>query len=756
MHAADFKRIIGCFLDSPASFDLSKGEFVVQLRDEMITASLERRDGSLFVVENDIAQTAERWLIDRVAKVPLLASRILEYIPEIPNLVNPESRLLRNLEDDPQAMDAKSSNALASCREILERDLPGTTSVTYLTSDAGEGKTTIINALARQVASDYKNRRVDWILLPIPLGGRAFLRFDELVVSTLVSKLRFPYWYFEGFVELVRMRVIVPAFDGFEEMIVEGSSGEAVSALGNLMNLLDSEGTVLFAARQAFFEYQSFKTQARLFDAIGKEDSVSFSRLTLERWSFTQFLEYGESRGNPDSKAVYDQVAQKFGSEHPLLTRAVLVRRLFDVASNLQEVGELLAMLGQRPQDYFHEFVLAIIQREAGEKWLDKEGREGQSLLTADQHLDLLSAVAREMWISSTDALRQDVIDVVADLYCEENRMSPTLSRQIRERLKHHALLVTSGPSRGSVCFDHEDFRGFFTGVALGKILVRGDVEEIRTFLRVSSVPTHAAEEALLIYKRDRDESSALIGKLVQVAAGELPTSFVVENVGTLIIGLLDRLQSAQSFDVAGLTFGANSLLGRTIGNVAFSKCYFAPTSLSGTHLSNVEFRDCRFERIERAPKSIRNTSFIHCEILSVVLVETETAIFEPSAVITHLSKLGFVIESNLPLVEATPPYEVDDELEVAERAIRVFLRATQVNEDTFRVKLGNRASTFFSKVLPDLERLEILEQVSYRGSGQQLRYRLSVPMTLVQDAISKSKGSFGTFLTHIRPTQRH
>jgi hypothetical protein len=302
---------------------------------------------------------------------------------------------LPTLQDSPQGNDVPGIDALRGCEELLSAQVPGTTTVTYLTSDAGEGKTTLINALARKIADEYKRKERDWILLPVPLGGRAFLRFDELVVSALMNRFRFQYWFFEGFIELVRLGVVVPAFDGFEEMIVEGSSGEAVSALGNLMNQLNSEGRVLLAARKAFFEYQSFKTQARLFDAIGSDDSVSFSRLALQRWSREQFEEYGALRGRHDASEIYDQVAARFAADHPLLTRAVLVRRLFDVTRGVRDVGELLSRMGNKPQDYFHQFVLAIIEREASEKWLDKEGREGRSLLSVDEHLALLAAVAR-------------------------------------------------------------------------------------------------------------------------------------------------------------------------------------------------------------------------------------------------------------------------------------------------------------------------------------------------------------------------
>lgn len=747
MQVADFKRIIASFAETPASIDLAKGEFIVQLLDEVLVARLERRDGVLYVEEDGVSQPAESWIVRRVAKLPQLAERILTYVPETPNFVNPSARLLPSLEASPEGLDIVNIDAVVGCEKALAAQMPGTTLVTYLTSDAGEGKTTLINALARKVAADYKRKDKDWLLLPVPLGGRAFLRFDELVVSALMNRFRFQYWFFDGFIELVRLGVVVPAFDGFEEMIVEGSSGEAVSALGNLMNQLNSEGRVLLAARKAFFEYQSFKTQARLFDAIGNEDSVAFSRLALQRWSREQFEEYGAKRGRTDASEIYDQVAARFNAEHPLLTRAVLVRRLFDVTRDLSDVGELLARIGNRPQDYFHQFVMAIVEREAAEKWLDKEGREGQVLLSVEEHVDLLSAVAREMWISTTDVLREDVIDVVADLYCDEKQKIPAIARQIRERIKHHALLVRTAGARGGLAFDHEDFREFFLGVALGQILLTAHREDIRSFLRVAAVPHETADEALLIYERLGGDRDALVETLLAIGNGELPTSFVLENAGNLVLKALSFSERVEPLVIRGLNFGPSALQAKGIRNVEFEGCYFGPTSLYGSRLEDVAFRRCRFERIEIAAEMEVCASLDGALVACVV--DGEETLFDPSAITRKLESVGFVVQEDL-LGLDTELRESDRELVATEKVIRAFMRGTQHNEDTLRMKLGLLASTFFDDALPALLRARVLEIVPYRGAGNQHRFRMAKHMSTLQDAIARSGGSFERFLSEV------
>lgn len=747
MDVARFRRVIGCFAESQSNIDISRGEFVVQLRDEVIAAKLVLQGGDLYVEESGLRQLASSWIVSRVAKLSTLADRIIAN-PGPSNFVTPKGVLLSSLEADPQSSGVEVVDAVEACEGALSDRIPGTTSVLYLTSDAGEGKTTLISVLARRVAEKYRRKEVDWLLLPVTLGGRTFLRFDEVVVGALMNRLRFPYWFYEGFIELVKMGVVVPAFDGFEEMIVEGSSGEAVSALGNFVNQLGSEGSVLFAARKAFFEYQSFKTQARLFDAVGREDSVAFSRLSLNRWTKDQFIQYGKLRGRSDVVGVYDQVAAKCGVSHPLVTRAVLVRRLFDVVESAGEVGEFIVHLGVRSEDFFHQFVIAIIEREASEKWLDKEGREGQALLSVEEHLELLSAIAREMWVASAESLRADVLMLVADLFCEEKGKSPTVSRQLKERLLHHALIVAD-PGRSAFRFDHEDFRHFFTGLALGSVLARGGKEDIRSFLRIATMAGETSDEAVRSAVRTGCDEFDILKRVLDAVSGESPTSFAVENAGNIALRLLDG-GKVRGIEVVGLALGPNAFRARSIQGVVFKNCYVAPTSFYKAHIKDVRFESCKFERMEFSEECDISAIVSESEVLCAVEMDGEVFAYNPADIRSILTKRGFDVTESGGRGHDDGPRAVDAELAIAERVIRAFLRATQINEATFRVKLGNSSAHFFSTVLPALEEKGVLKEVAYKGSGTQRRFRLAIPMADLQAAISTANGSFDTFLRSV------
>ena len=67
----------------------------------------------------------------------------------------------------------------------------------------------------------------------------------------------------------------------------------------------------------------------------------------------------------------------------------------------------------------------------------------------------------------------------------------------------------------------------------------------------------------------------------------------------------------------------------------------------------------------------------------------------------------------------------------------------------TGRFGLGQNANMFLSNILPELLDRGILIEVEYRGSGKQSRYRLSVPLSAINNAYSKSSGKFSNFIKY-------
>ena len=72
------------------------------------------------------------------------------------------------------------------------------------------------------------------------------------------------------------------------------------------------------------------------------------------------------------------------------------------------------------------------------------------------------------MWLSATDALAMDVVSLVVEMFADAREKSPAVARQIHERIKQHSLLAVTRMGRTALAFDHEDFRVFYLGQALG------------------------------------------------------------------------------------------------------------------------------------------------------------------------------------------------------------------------------------------------------------------------------------------------
>ncbi len=758
-----FRRVLTAFADEPSDVDIRLGKVVAQIRDELIdvTISLDGGDDQqLRVTENEQKYSARTWLINRVARLPQLADRILASTSIPPEqasrspFVVPSGHLTPDLSaNNAQSEDLAIADAVEALLEKVSNPLPGATSVLYLTSDAGEGKTTVINRAARVQAERYKQKTANALIVPVPLSGRAFLTFDDAVIAALVNRFRFNYLYYDAFVQLVRMGVVVPAFDGYEEMLVEGSKGEAISALGNLVQTLESSGTLVIAARKAFFEYLSFKTQARLLDAIG-DRSASFSRLALSRWSKDQFCEYGRLRKIDAPDEVFDTVAARLGSDHPLLTRAVLVRRLFDVVADSTQRSALTDLLGNNPHDYFYTFVDAIVKREAAEKWLSRvSGEVMVPLLDIAEHHQLLAQVAQEMWQSSSSSLRHDVLDVIVDIFGESQKRGPAAIRQIKERLKQHSLLVADTIRGNALAFDHEDFQNFYLGESLGLLLARISRSDLQAFLSVNLIPSATIEQAVQYVIRHGADKAAALQCVVTINESESGFSFCKENCSSLALRLVECMQdSAEMISLVGMIFSPGSLQSRALSRVSFTGCQFQPTGTSMTRLSEIEFRNCEFERLEcDAGPVFAGCTFIDCRIDSLVLSTEGEQTFDPALIAQGLVTAGARLGGDA-IPAAMIEHGVDERIRLFERFLRVFLRSTHVDEEIVRLRLGKAfAPTFFDTVLPDLLNANVLEEVPWRGQGYQRRYKLLSSMSAIESALERSRGQFDQFLHHIR-----
>ena len=456
--------------------------------------------------------------------------------------------------------------------------------------------------------------------------------------------------------------------------------------------------------------------------------------------------------GAPDG--VFDAVAGRLGSEHPVLTRAVLATRLVAVAGD-HDLPELLNRLGSDPQDYFHEFVGGLVEREARLKWLDTSGDPPRAILTNDEHHELLAMLAQEMWLSATDELKTDVIGILVEMFADAAGKTAAVRRQIGERIKQHALLVVrTGFGRTALAFDHEDFRLFYLGQALGGMLVEGDHAAVRSAMEKGAFPVSALNEAVSTVRRHGVDLGEPLAVLQRLADGELSASFVLQNCGALATAFLDGAPDGER-ELRNMSFPAGALERRRFKGLKVSGSYFHATSLAEAHLCDCAFLDCDFERIElTGSETVSEVSLDEeCNVASVVRLDAgdQFALFDPARIRRELRRAGFEIGCG-EAEDAEPPVQIlDDDLRLVQRFLRGFLRATAMNETTVRQRLGVSANPFFKSVLPRLIQARVVEKVHYQGHGDQMRLRLSVPMATLEQAMSAAGGRLDRFVEAFR-----
>lgn len=765
MDIAQLKKILTSFADEPADVDVRSGKITAQIRDDIIEANLSFDENqSIIVEENGIKLHWRPWIIQRVARLPQLADRIISSGGASPlgdgsrPFVAPKALYTGDLAGTDQSVtDELRENATEALVAAATTVTPGATSILYLTSDAGEGKTTLIKRVALDQALRFKDKKVSNLIVPIPLSGRSFLTFDDAVIAALSNQLRFGYYYYDAFLHLVKLGAIVPAFDGYEEMLVEGSKGEAVSALGNLVQSLQSSGSVIIAARKAFFEYLSFRTQARLLDAIGDRSAV-FGRLQLQRWDKDLFCQYGELRGVTDPAAIYETVAARLDADHPLLTRAVLVSRLFDVAETEEDRNQLATKLGSNPHDYFYTFVDTIVQREASQKWLALvAGEVREPLLTKQEHHALLASLAQEMWQASAGALRYDVVDVLVDLFTESKGKPAHVTRQVKERIRQHSLLSANSLRGMGLSFDHEDFQAFYLGESLGLLLAGERPVEVRTFLQVNTLPHATVEQAIQYLERNGANLTSIIDMLAAINRQETGFTFSKQNCSALLIRIAEVAGSVNNpIQLERLLLSAASLEGRSLSNVSLLSCELQPTGIDGAHMDDVRFVDCDFERLELdADSDLRGIRMENCRIASLAILGDDIQSFDPRAISQHLRERGVVFEGQ----DSEGHGEIkaaDDRTRAADRFFRAFTRRTYVDASVLKLKAGRvLGAVLFDDVLPRLIADGVIGEIPWTGQGVQRRFKLLTPMTDVYSALETANGDFDVFASTLKAKGR-
>jgi uncharacterized protein YjbI with pentapeptide repeats len=463
--------------------------------------------------------------------------------------------------------------------------------------------------------------------------------------------------------------------------------------------------------------------------------------MKLEPWSRQQSVElfrlYKDGNGaqisNPES--LYDQLAGRLGAEHPILHRPFLVYKLASlIAPNAGVVDELTAELGQSAFGVVPKVVHALLKREVEEKWRDISG---QPYLTVDQHIQLLSAIADEMWTQGKNSLQIDVVQLVCEAVLDDLNIQTSRRVQIVQRIKAHALLPVRA---GDLSFDHEEFLNYFLAARLVDILRKRDTFSLQRLCEQYPLPSSVCQWAANLEDWSQSKSRELISWFSETCQRELRSSYLKQNLGMITSRMSGRCKDATGtteFAVDSMYFEGDSWKESVLKGSSFRRCTLTNVDLSGAIWENCKFAECNIDGLVIDDKSrLTGTVFDASCIVMGVLVrssddDTRMKNYVPKQCQLMLERVGakFEVETAPGLTSKPVP---DETRRILNSFFRIFSRNTGANENVLRMRLGARYATFRKNLLPAMTRYGIVREVEYDGSGQQERFELCFPIEVI------------------------
>jgi hypothetical protein len=283
-------------------------------------------------------------------------------------------------------------------------------------------------------------------------------------------------------------------------------------------------------------------------------------------------------------------------------------------------------------------------------------------------------------------------------------------------------------------------------GISIANKINSNQLSEIKNIFRRSLFPQQTNESLIQKLKSSSLDIIKIKSLFDSIIKGEGQTSFVRENVGNLIVRLINN-EEINDFHISNYELSENSLKSINIKNVIFENCHIQNTSLNTSAITNCVFSNCYFDRLEfNELDKIINVKFLECEVSSIYDNIKDKGFYDPFTIKRYLSQRGIIIEDQKPVEEIEK--EDDEDLELTEKALRRFMRSNNaINDNIFRLRLSNKADYFFKNILPVLLDHKILTELGYLGHGHQRRFKLGVTFTKIEEALKNSKGRYENFI---------
>ena len=715
---ANIKRDIASFADDEYGVvDDGRGGFLFERNGQEISIRVYREDDDspLMVDVGQEKLSYKAFLAKRLANLDLLANRMLQYDTDVEFFVDPDV-IKYTIEKK------ESGQALQILEDEAGSPAMVGTKISFVTADAGHGKSVVLRHLQRVIAEKYLSGEVKYLFWHIDLHGRELVRLNEAIMFE-VNKLRFSGLFYSTILTLMKRRLIVLGIDGFDELAAETGGETALNSLSNLMSLMEGRGTIIAASRRAFFNSQDYLRRTGLLKkSFGA--GCEFNEIRIQNWKSSQCKEFLAL--NAFEESDYNIMASKLGAEHPLLERPYLFTKLVTMAydSNVSPSS----FLKDSPLDSINAIIEAFVRREV-QKWTAAfDSETGAPYLSYEQHVRLLSEIAMEMWQSQSDVISTDNIQLLLTLLIDEWQMDERIKPKVLRLVESHALMVNVDGRDKYRRFDHEEFKNFFIAKGLGSRLRNQDVKWLRGFLSMGQLPDAVSQ--YLVNDIGRQDSLSYVIILIKIAQEEWKPSYVHSNIGTLIPYLLDQVEIVTPISIENkIVFSSLVFENKTIQNVCFEGCSFINISLQETQLKDVSFKQCVFSDLKVYKQSSRIENVLIDEdttinMVSIINEQGESEVeYSPIIIKRLLKQLGFVFDGqkSVPVKKDYSPAN-DDYYNSVKRLLNKYAQTGCLYEstvETIRYNNTSNPSLMINDIIPLLIKYNIIQEVKTKHTSQ-------------------------------------
>lgn len=645
--------------------------------------------------------------------------------------------------------------------------LPFCTKISFITADAGHGKTVLLQEYQKTQAEAYLSRQSNFIFWHIDLQGRDLVRLNEAIVYDLGElRLGGSNLYFASILTLIKRGLLVLAIDGFDELAAEIGGSTALGALASLVASLDGHGIIIAASRRAFFNTQDYVKRTKMLQ--GKISSTcEFHELRISNWEKKENLEY-LSYYYPNKDEVYANILNELHDpNHPIFARPYLFTKIIKIASDSNsDPNKILAGIDNKKEG-INVVVEAFLKREVI-KWKERDKETGNPYLTFEQHMVLLSTIAHELWENQADAISLENIHLILSILVDEWQIEERLKPLINRMVESHALLIPDSINDNYRRFEHIEFKNFFISKALKQLLDvainNNSINPLKRFLYLSQMQDSVA--LYLSNELNEYDPYKVIEILLTVLKDEWKPTFLQTNIGTLIPYLLDGKDLGRMITIKQkVNFSSLIFEGRMLKNIRLENSNFLNISFRDTILTDVVFNNCTFTEIKILYESknlFTNVSIINSEISHIVMQNKEGVRipeYSPTSISKILKSLNVSVKNSEP--ESDFDKQEDSSLK---KAIKRFL--AKFNSATYIFESSIKNEPFYSRdrdliletIIPLLEENGIIESKDTKRSKQASTnaWRLVEPdISLILKGEDDKKSRYFDFWEKINTTTR-